>query len=53
VEQAWQSKSVALAAASSSIYVAVTRARHRLIVPERLRQWIEEIKGRPERVQSI
>jgi energy-coupling factor transporter ATP-binding protein EcfA2 len=49
VEHAWQSRSAALAAASSSIYVAVTRARHRLIVPERLRQWIEELKGRPER----
>lgn len=46
VEQAWQSKSVALAAASSSIYVGVTRARRRLIVPERLRQWIEEIAGK-------
>lgn len=49
VEHAWHSKAVALAAASSSIYVAVTRARHQLIVPERLRQWVEEIKGRPER----
>lgn len=46
VEHAWQSRSVALAAASSSIYVAVTRARRRLIVPERLRQWIEEIIAR-------
>lgn len=46
VDHAWQSRSVTLAAASSSIYVAVTRARHRLIVPERLRQWIEEISGR-------
>jgi hypothetical protein len=45
VEHAWQSRSVALAAASSSIYVAVTRARRRLIAPERLRQWIEEITG--------
>jgi hypothetical protein len=44
-EYAWQSRSVALATASSSIYVAVTRARRRLIAPERLRQWIEEIAG--------
>ena len=46
VEHAWQSQSNALAAASSSIYVAVTRARSRLIVPERLQQWIEEITSR-------
>ncbi|MBM0105985.1 AAA family ATPase [Steroidobacter sp. S1-65] len=46
VEHAWQSRFDALAAASSSIYVAVTRARRRLIVPERLRQWIEEITTR-------
>ncbi len=46
VDHAWQSRSVALAAASSSIYVAVTRARHRLIVPERLREWIEEMSSR-------
>lgn len=46
VEHAWQSRSFALAAASSSIYVAVTRARRRLIVPERLREWLEEIASR-------
>lgn len=31
------------AAFSSAIYVGVTRARKRLIVPESLREWIEEI----------
>ena len=45
VDRAWNTKHAALAAASSSIYVAVTRARRRLILPERLRNWIEEISA--------
>ncbi|HEY6645146.1 AAA family ATPase [Povalibacter sp.] len=46
VDRAWNTKHGAFAAASSAIYVAVTRARRRLIVPGRLRSWIEEISGR-------
>lgn len=42
-DNAWNAQRTALAAAGSAIYVAVTRARHQLIVPERLRNWIEEI----------
>lgn len=34
------------AAFSSAIYVGVTRARKRLILPESLRQWIEDISAR-------
>lgn len=45
VDRAWDTKHAALAAASSSIYVAVTRAQRRLILPERLRDWIEEISA--------
>jgi hypothetical protein len=35
----------AVAEIGSAVYVAVTRARRRLIVPEALRHWIEEISG--------
>lgn len=41
IDALWNEKRGAYAAASSLLYVAVTRARHRLIVPERLRHWIE------------
>lgn len=34
VDHAWNTKHTALAAASSAIYVAVTRAQRRLIVPK-------------------
>ncbi|MFK7861954.1 MAG: AAA family ATPase [Granulosicoccus sp.] len=34
---------ISKAAFSATIYVAVTRARKRLIAPEKLRQWIEDI----------
>lgn len=37
----------AFGAAGSVIYVAVTRARRRLIVPARLRNWVEEISAKP------
>jgi hypothetical protein len=43
VDHAWNAERAALAAAGSALYVAVTRARRQLIVPERLRNWIEEI----------
>ena len=42
---AWSAESSKLAAAASAVYVAVTRARRRLIAPERLRDWIEQISG--------
>lgn len=45
VDRAWVSERAALAAGGSAIYVAVTRAQRRLIVPQRLRNWIEEISG--------
>jgi hypothetical protein len=45
IDRAWNTKQAALAAASSAIYVAITRARHRLMAPERLRNWIEEISA--------
>ncbi|MGQ7845284.1 AAA family ATPase [Granulosicoccus sp. 3-233] len=40
------SANLSRAAFSSAIYVAVTRARKQLILPESLRQWIEEISAR-------
>lgn len=45
VDRVWGAERTALAAASSAVYVAVTRAQRRLIVPERLRNWIEEISA--------
>lgn len=33
---------------SSAIYIGVTRAKHKLIVPEALRNWIEEITANPQ-----
>ena len=43
VDWAWAMKDRDRAAVNSAIYVAVTRARRRLIAPRRLRNWIEEI----------
>ncbi|HWK72974.1 MAG TPA: AAA family ATPase [Povalibacter sp.] len=45
VDRVWGAERVALAAAGSALYVAITRAQRRLIVPERLRNWIEEISA--------
>jgi hypothetical protein len=45
VDRAWRTRRGDLAAVGSAIYVAVTRAQRRLIVPEQLRHWIEEISG--------
>ncbi|HEX2100730.1 MAG TPA: hypothetical protein VHF69_08710, partial [Candidatus Synoicihabitans sp.] len=45
VDGAWDESKEGFAAASSAVYVAVTRARHRLIVPQRLRNWLEEISS--------
>lgn len=39
-------KSTDRAAVCSAVYVAVTRARRRLMMPERLRNWIEEVSAR-------
>ncbi|MFC4313042.1 hypothetical protein ACFPN2_28430 [Steroidobacter flavus] len=46
VEGVWDLRRPDYAAASAALYVAVTRAQHRLIVPERLRHWLEEISAR-------
>jgi len=43
VSPVWQAKQEDIGVASSAIYVAVTRAKHSLIVPQALRSWIEEI----------
>ena len=40
----------ALAAAESAIYTAITRVKHKLIVPEDLRNWIEEYASDPVRI---
>lgn len=45
VDRVWGAERDALAAAGSALYVAVTRAQRHLIVPERLRNWIEEISA--------
>ena len=45
VDRAWHAKSTTFAERGSEIYVAVTRATRRLIVPEKLRNWIEEISA--------
>ena len=45
VSPAWQAKQENIAAVGSSIYVAVTRAKQSLILPEGLRNWIEEISA--------
>jgi hypothetical protein len=43
LDHAWSTERAALAAVGSAIYVAATRAERRLIIPERLGNWIEEI----------
>jgi hypothetical protein len=55
VESVWDLRRSDYAAASAALYVAVTRAQHRLIVPERLRHWLEEIssRGRSSRPQLL
>lgn len=42
VTDLWSDMPGARATASSLVYVAVTRARHRLLVPRTLRDWIED-----------
>lgn len=46
VDGVWDVWKDTYAAASAALYVAVTRAQQRLIVPERLRNWLEEISAR-------
>jgi hypothetical protein len=41
----WSEKPDLRATAGSLVYVAVTRAQHRLLVPQTLRDWIEEQGG--------
>lgn len=45
VDLAWKAEGKEFAAIVSAVYVAVTRARQRLIAPEGLRDWIEEISA--------
>lgn len=45
MDLAWNAKEKKFAAIVSAVYVAVTRARQRLIAPEALRDWIEEISA--------
>lgn len=42
VADLWSERTDSRATASSLVYVAVTRAQHRLLVPQALRDWIEE-----------
>ncbi|HEY0685225.1 MAG TPA: hypothetical protein VGD45_23000 [Steroidobacter sp.] len=42
VADLWSELPTVRATASSLVYVAVTRAQHRLLVPKMLREWIEE-----------
>jgi hypothetical protein len=46
VTDLWSEAPGVRATASSLVYVAVTRAQHRLLVPQRLRDWIEDRGGR-------
>ena len=43
VDWAWDSKNVARAEAGSTLYVAVSRAQQRLIVPRKVSGWMEEM----------
>lgn len=43
--QAWQAKQENMAVAGSKVYIAVTRAKHCLILPVGLRNWIEDISA--------
>jgi len=45
VSPVWQADSEKLTTVSAAIYVAVTRAKECLILPEGLRNWIEEISS--------
>jgi hypothetical protein len=47
INRAWFANSENKAARYSSVYVAITRARRQLILPENLRSWIEELSARP------
>ena len=47
LDRVWNAQRSGLATTASAIYVAVTRARRRLIVPTRLRSWLEEIGAAP------
>jgi hypothetical protein len=46
VTDLWSEVPGVRATVSSLVYVAVTRAQHRLLVPQRLRDWIEDRGGR-------
>jgi hypothetical protein len=44
IDWAWRTRQSARAEAGSAIYVAVTRARRRLYLPQRLKAWIEDLQ---------
>ncbi|MBL8267821.1 AAA family ATPase [Steroidobacter sp.] len=46
VDGVWEVWKDGFAAASAALYVAVTRAQQRLIVPARLQSWLEEVTAR-------
>jgi hypothetical protein len=50
VSDLWSGDSKVRAEATSSVYVAVTRAQHRLFVPGSLRDWIEARQGSASRM---
>jgi hypothetical protein len=49
VSRVFTVENAALAAASSAVYVAVTRAKAKLIAPMQLRNWVEEISASQSR----
>lgn len=52
VSPVWQITPENTGAINSAIYVAVTRAKQQLILPEELRNWTEEISSKVARIDS-
>jgi hypothetical protein len=52
-DRIWSNERATLASTGSGIYVAVTRAVNRLIVPTQLRNWIEEISAISQRSRML
>jgi hypothetical protein len=52
-DRIWSNEHATLASTGSGIYVAVTRAVNRLIVPTQLRNWIEEISAISQRSRML
>lgn len=48
IDMIWKAENVgkdSMGFASAALYIGATRVRHRLIAPESLRNWIEEIRA--------